>query len=344
MHRFVPVPSVHGGGRPPRPVRGDAADEPWRFARLLAAPHRLGFFAATMMLATSALWWPAALATRLVPGWGAAWAIAPNHGHALLMGFSFMPMFFAGFLFTAGPRWLAAAPVPAQALLPTVAAWLAGWAVFLVGAHVDAQLAAFGLAVAAAGWSLFAWRFARLLGAGRAADRTHARVIGAACGAGALVLWVAAAGLFAGEPALVHVALAVGLWWFLAPVFAAAMHRMVSALGVATPRLDARHPNWLLWTLLAVLALQVPLSSGLVEPARLAPAAAVLDTAAAMLVLWLALHWARAQNLRIRLLAMLYVGFVWLGVAFALQALAAASAWSGDGSAWGSSGRSSWRS
>lgn len=314
-------------------MRGDAADEPWRFSRLLAAPHRLGFFTATTMLAASALWWLAVLATRLVPGWGAAWAIAPNHGHALLMGFSFVPMFFAGFLCTAGPRWLDAPPVPAHALAPTAAAWLAGWAVFLVGAHVHAWLAAFGLAVAAAGWSLFAWRFARLLGAGRATDRTHARVIGAACGTGAAVLWAAAAGLFAGEPALVHVALAAGLWWFLAPVFAAAMHRMVPALGVATPRLDARHPNWLLWALLAALVLQVPLSSGLVAPATLAPAAAVLDTAAAMLVLWLAWHWARAQNLRIRLLAMLFVGFVWLGVAFALQALAAASAWWGDGGA-----------
>lgn len=283
------------------------------------------------MLSASALWWLVALASRLTPGWTVSWALAPGHAHALLMGFSYMPMFFAGFLLTAGPRWLALPAVPARTLLPTAATWLLGWAVFLTGAHADATLAALGLAVVASAWSLFVWRLARMLRASAVADRTHLRIIGAACAIGAAALWVAASGLAVGEPAVVHAALAAGLWWFLAPVFTTAMHRMVPFFGAAAPRLDERHPNWLLWTLIAVLALQVPLASGLGGRLALAPATFALDALASLLVLWLAVRWSSVQNLRIRLLAMLYVGFTWLGVALALQAVSAALVWSSGG-------------
>lgn len=300
---------------------------------MLEAPYRLAFLAGALMLSVSALWWMAALASRLVPGWGVTWALAPGHAHALLMSFSFMPMFFAGFLFTAGPRWLALPAMPARALLPTVAAWLLGWCAFLAGVHGQATLSALGLAIVASGWTLFVVRFARMLRASTVADRTHLRVIGAACVIGAAALWAAASGVAADDPAVVGAALSVGLWWFVAPVFAAAMHRMVPFFGAAAPRLDARHPNWLLWTLLAVLAMQVPLTCGSASAAALAPATLVLDAAGAALVLWMAVRWSAMQNLRIRLLAMLHIGFVWLGLALGLQAASAALGWSSGGAA-----------
>ncbi|MGE0807253.1 MAG: NnrS family protein, partial [Burkholderiaceae bacterium] len=254
-------------------------DDRWRFARLLAEPHRLGFFAAAVMLAVDALWWLAVQAAALLPDAGVRWAVAPGHAHALLMLFSFMPMFIGGFLFTTGPRWLAAPAPAARSLLPVVACWLAGWALFLIGVHTHAQLAAVGLAAAAAGWSLFTGRFARMLWQGTAADRSHPRAIGIACGLGAAALWAAAAGLWSGTPRLVRIALAIGLWCFLAPVFMTALHRMFAVLGAAAPRLDARHPNWLLWTLLAALALQAPLSCRFAACTRPALAATATATA-----------------------------------------------------------------
>ncbi|MCO5107448.1 MAG: NnrS family protein [Burkholderiaceae bacterium] len=325
------MPSAHAAGRPPRPARRDASAGPWRFARLLDAPHRLGFLVGSAMLSTSALWWLATLVAQVAAGSELRWAVAPAHAHALLMGFSFMPMFFAGFLFTAGPRWLGLAAVPARRLLPTAVAWLAGWGVFLAGVHLDARIAAFGLAIAAAGWTLFAWRFAALLTRSAAADRTHLRIIAIACGVGAAVLWAAAAGLAIDDDALLGASLFAGLWAFLAPVFATAMHRMVPFLGVAVPRLDERHPLWLLVVLLAVLPAQAPLGAALARGGAAALATMAVDAAAAALVLGLALRWRAIQNLRIRLLAMLDIGFAWLGVALALQAVAAAQAWTGRG-------------
>jgi uncharacterized protein involved in response to NO len=51
---------------------------------------------------------------------------------------------------------------------------------------------------------------------------------------------------------------------------------------------------------------------------------------AALLVLWLALRWGLLHSLRIRLLAMLHGGFVWLGLALLLAAVSHARVW-----AWG---------
>jgi uncharacterized protein involved in response to NO len=48
---------------------------------------------------------------------------------------------------------------------------------------------------------------------------------------------------------------------------------------------------------------------------------AAVQGAFALLMLWLALRWGLVQSLRIRLLAMLHAGFVWLGVAMALAAV-----------------------
>ena len=94
-----------------------------------------------------------------------------------------------------------------------------------------------------------------------------------------------------------------------------------------------RRPLWLLWALVVLfavegaLALAEGLAGNLPLPLRIAQAAIELPAGVALLAL--ALRWARVQNVRIRLLAMLHLGFVWLGISFALagvsHALAAAS-------------------
>ena len=93
------------------------------------------------MLAISALWW-AALHIAAAAGIAVRWSLPPSIGHGVLMTFGFMPMFFAGFVFTAGPKWLNRPSVRASTLLAPVAAQLSGWAVFMMAAHgADAAFA-----------------------------------------------------------------------------------------------------------------------------------------------------------------------------------------------------------
>lgn len=313
-----------------RPRLGPAGAPPWRVGWLFAAPHRLAFAAGALVLATSALWWALAMLARAA-GWAWAWNLPPAWAHGLLMGFGFMPLFFAGFLFTAGPRWLGLPPVDARVLAWPVAAQLAGWAVFMLGVHaptpgVAPLLGALGLAAAATGVSATTWRFVGMVRASRAADRVHARCIAAAHVLGAAVLWAAAGAVLAGMPAALRPLIGIGLWGFVGVVYVSVAHRMIPFFtAAALPALDAWRPLWLLAVFVAAMALQAASAAldGLAAPlpAWVHGVQAAVEAPLALLLLALAVRWGLVQSLRQRLLAMLHVGFVWLGVALALASV-----------------------
>ncbi len=304
---------------------GQPADTHWRLARLLTAPHRLGFFSAAVAMAAGALWWALALAARHA-GVALPWAVPPPLAHALFMAMGFMPLFIVGFLFTAGPRWLGLSDVPARSLRDPVLTMLSGWVVALAGFHLHEVLAALGVALVAGGWSAIVLRFVRLLRTSPVADQLHARVIAAAAALGALALWGAAGSLATGHVTGTRVATQLALWGCLAPIFATVSHRMIPFFTAsALPFLDAWRPNWLLWVMLAVLAF---CGAGAVAdllwwplPAAVRWTQVAVEAPAAALMLWLAVRWGLVQSLKIRLLAMLHGGFVWLGLALALAAL-----------------------
>ncbi|WP_298825696.1 NnrS family protein [uncultured Piscinibacter sp.] len=312
------------------------ADRRWRARWLLAAPHRLGFFAAACMLALSALWWLAWMLSRHAIGLAWRWAVSPGLAHGVWFGFGFMPLFFAGFLFTAGPKWLRLPPVEARALAPAIASALAGWLLFVAGVHAQLLLAALGLVVVAAAWLAIVRRLAGLLRASVERDRVHLRVMLAAGRVGALAILATAACLLAGREDAARAAVQLGLWGFIAPVFVAAAHRLVPFLGEsASPALAAWRPQWLLWTLLALCAAQWPFALADLwwwpQPGAWRALQIVADAAGALLVFALAWRWVRVQGMRTRMIAMLHVGFVWLGVSFALSALSQALLWASGG-------------
>ena len=327
----------------------------WRPRLLLAAPHRLGFFAAALMMATLAAWWAAVMVGDAL-GIAPRWAVARPAAHALAMTTGFMPLFFAGFLFTAVPKWLALPPVPARRLLAPVALVVTGWPCALVGFHQSATLAALGVALAAFGWSVICLRFSALVRAGRARDRLHPRLIALACWLGALLLWLAAAAIAVEEGALLRALALAALWGFVASVFVIATHRLLPFLGGEPPLVPARWPDVALWAVLALLAVETALAlvDGIAAtwPASMAgmgataaatgtatamatapllpnvPAAAwpalrgASEAAVALLLLALASYWLRRQGLRHRLTTMLLASFGWLGIALALLATA----------------------
>jgi uncharacterized protein involved in response to NO len=305
------------------------ARRPWHPRHLLASPHRLGFSAGALVLAVGALGWAAVLALG-----GSTGRVPLSVAHALWAAWGFMPLFIAGFLFTAGARWLNAPPVVAAALLPAVGAQLAGWLVFglaLAGGGERApQLAGMGLACVAAGGNSLVLRLWRLQHAGRAGDRLHFRLALAGCALGALLLDAAVGAVMAQAWSLARALALAALWGGLGVVYAAALHRMIPFLGDAAPRLDARWPAWLLWTLAGALALQ-----GLAQaataltgplPAALRAVVAAVQGGAGVLLLALCGRWRRLPAVRQRLPAMLLRGVIWLGVALLLSALGVADA------------------
>lgn len=319
--KTIPIrPQAAGAKRPPA-----ITDAPWRATWLLVAPHRLAFFAAALMLAASALWWATVLLTRAL-GHPLPWAVPPPAAHALLMSQGFIPLFITGFLFTAGPKWLGLPEVSARTLLVPVLLMLLGWALAITGFHLHAALAGSGIALVAVGWSRLTLAFFTLLRSSRVPDRIHPGAVAVACAVGALALWLACAALILDLEPLLRSANQLALWGFAATVFATVSHRMIPFFSAsALPLLDAWRPMWLVWVLLGLLGFE--LLPAVIEPwwwplpTALRWIQVAVEVPAAALLLWLAVRWGLVQSLKIRLLAMLHGGFVWLGLAFALNAL-----------------------
>jgi uncharacterized protein involved in response to NO len=305
----------------------------WRFAHLLRAPHRLAFAAAALLLALSALWWAA---LQLAGPEAAPRALPAPLVHGLVMSFGFMPLFFAGFLFTAGPKWLGRPAVPAAALLRPLLPLLAGWGVFLLAAHgrdpaFGRSLGAIGLAAVLLGWAGVLRRFGALLAASDATDKLHARLLLAAGGLGAAAIGLAAWGIAAGEHAVVRAATQLGLWGFVGGVFVVAAHRMIPFFsGDAMPALAAWQPNWLLAGLLGVLGFEgVAAAAEALQPTAgpgWALVRAAVEVPAGLGLLVLAVRWRTTPGARARLLVMLWAGFGWLGIALTLFGLSNAVA------------------
>ena len=103
------IPLKVASGKPSKEALAQL-DKHWRVQYLMLAPHRLSFFLAMVVLVASALWWGAVQVDRAT-GWlglpyASGYAVSPTLVHSAVMVLGFIPLYFAGFLFTAGPKWL----------------------------------------------------------------------------------------------------------------------------------------------------------------------------------------------------------------------------------------------
>lgn len=302
----------------------------WRWATLLLAPHRLAFAGACAVLLLSALWWLWVQASRL--GWLPAGplAVSPSLGHGVVMVHGFMPLFFTGFLFTAGPKWLGVPGPDARDVLPPVVLQVLAWPLWLAGVHLAPGLAIAALLLAATGQALATLRFVRLLRASAAEDTVHARVIAIGWAVGTLTLAGLALALWQDDLDAARRWLHTALWGFVAVVYVTVVHRMIPFFtSSALPLVQLWRPMWVLHALVATVVLKVLgpwLTLAGLSTSFWSAFEGFALLVAGFVVLWLAFMWGLAQSLKIRLLAMLHLGFVWLGLGLVID---------GTGLVWG---------
>ena len=308
-----------GAGRPPKPDLSG----PWRLGHLLLAPHRLGFFLAMCLLLGSGLWWALVQLDRATGWLGLGYAVSPTLTHAALMSLGFIPLFFAGFLFTAGPKWLGVTGPEARDLVPSSVLQAVGWLLWLAGAHTQQTLAVVGVSLAAFGLAMQTWRLWGLVRASSLSDRLHAKVVAVAAGVGVLsVAGIAVATAF-GEVDWALACVLSGLWGFVLPTYLAVAHRMIPFFtSSAVPMVNAWRPFWVLWAMLAAAVLEwvslwIPVFMG-TAPRGWMLFQGLAELAAGGVLIWLGVAWGLVQSLKVRLLAMLHLGFVWLGLSFVL--------------------------
>jgi uncharacterized protein involved in response to NO len=302
-----------------------APSDHWRWRTSLEAPHRLAFFLALLVLAVTGLCWAAVQLDRAGAGLGLRFAVSATVTHSAVMVFGFLPLFFSGFLFTAGPRWLGVPAPSARQLLASLSLYTTGWLLWLLTAHVHVVLAAASLLLALAGLVAITLRFWHLVLASRAPDRVHAKTIGTALAIGCICLTGLTFALLLDAPVLARAFVLSALWGFLVVVFATVAHRMIPFFTASTvPMVNAWRPFWVLWLMLSIAVFE---AAAVWVESFAAPATPWLwfrggvELPAAGLLIWLVFAWGLLQSLRVRLLAMLHLGFLWLGLGLGLSAL-----------------------
>jgi uncharacterized protein involved in response to NO len=236
-----------------------------------------------------------------------------------------LPLFMFGFLFTAGPRWLNVRAPDARSLLWPAAASFGGLMLVLGGAFVARAPVLAGVALVLLGWTRLLASFLGLIRASRTVDQVHARLVLVFFSLGAVGHAFYALGIARLAYGWIHAAAMTATWLFIAPVYVTVAHRLIPFFTAnVVPRLDAWRPLWLLQALATIVLAHglLPVAAALYPAAWWTALRVANDAAGAALVAFVAWRWGVVQSLRNRLLAMLHLGFVWLGIALALHAFA----------------------
>lgn len=283
---------------------------------LSAAPHRLLFAAGASAVIVSMLWWALTLlgarygrplpAPPLPPGWA----------HALLAQYGMLGPFLFGFLLTVFPRWFGQPALTRRHYVPVFGGVFGGYLLAHAGLLGSPALFTLGIGLLTAGWITGLVVLLRVMIAARRFD-AHAVSCYTALVCGALGLLVFATGFATARWSLMPVAIKLGTFGLLLPIYFSVCHRMVPFFSsVLVPGYRVIRPRAslpLLWLLsLAHLVLE------------LVPAPRWLWVVDAPLALFFAAHWVLWQPWKARrsgLLLVLHLALLWLPIAFTLYAV-----------------------
>jgi uncharacterized protein involved in response to NO len=291
-----------------------AAALPDTVARLLAAaPHRLLFLVGACNVLLAMSWWAAWL---VVARWhGVDFPQPPVPAgwmHAVIMQYQVLPPFMFGFMLTVFPRWLAQRPFSPRHYLPVGAGLLGGQLLTLAGLMSNLSVLRAGALLTIAGWTFGTLLLARTVV--RAEGRPwHALSCLLALCFGLVGLLFYLLLLFGADSRAAFVTMKFGGLPMLLPIYFTVCHRMIPFFtGVVVPGYRVTSPAWTLaaaWVLLlAHLSMELRHAYQWLWIAD-APLAALF---AGLLWSW----WPRGAIPA--LLRVLYLGFAWLPVAFAL--------------------------
>ena len=305
---------MHTETAPLPPRRRAGASPAW----LAHAPHRLMFFVGAANVLLAMLWWALWLLSVRFGLWTLpVLAIPPGWLHAFLMQYLVLPSFVFGFLLTVFPRWMGLPELQRWQFVPVGLGLMGGQLAMLLGAAGWEAGLTVGLWMALAGWSAALVTLGRLL-LDEKGTTWHAR----SCYAALVLGWLGLAMFLAfvlGAPAgWAFASIKLGGFGLLLPVYLTVAHRMFPFFAQnAVPGYAPWRPlAWLgaCWALFAVhLGLELVHAYAWLWLADL-PLLALTGYAA-----WRWWPRMRAPGQRMPgLLAVLFIGTLWLPVTFAL--------------------------
>jgi len=296
-----------------------------------AAPHRVMFFGGAIQSLVVMLWWTLELAARYgIVGQSFSWTVAPSAAHVYLMIYSLLPFFMFGFLMTTFPRWMAGKEIPAKLYVPAFGLMFLGAIGFYVGLIVSAAILLVAVACALVGWGIALYALVRVLLDTRPGDKRHPLVLAFSlamgwCGLASYLGW-----LLTDEYAFLNFSIQSGLWFFLLPLFVSVAHRMIPFFtSNALSQPNVPRPFWPWWTILAA-----SVAHGALSFVGATNWLWLCDTPLAGAALYLSYLWGFRRSLSNPLLAVLHVGFAWMGIAMLLYAIQSFVAFAWNESIW----------
>lgn len=291
-------------------------------APFFSAPHRLMFAAGAAQALLSVLFWAVDLGGRFAGFYAApGWPVPAVWLHGALMIFGVFSFFIFGFLMTALPKWVSAPPLPPRQYQPVFFLMSGGWLLFYLGLAWP-PLLTLGLIVAALGAGVGVralWQAAtQTLPAGIELDRRHAQAVIVAVALSVPGLLAMGHGLLFADAGWLRVAIELGVWCYLLPVFFIVSHRMLPFFSASALRGYVLYrPMPVLWLLLACFV-----GHGLLTIAGLIWLRLPVDLLAAGLAGYCSWRWQLRKSFAVPMVAMLHVATLWLGFGLFLYALA----------------------
>ena len=301
----------------PRSTRAKSATLAELPGLLASAPHRLLFLAGAVAVLLSMAWWALELTWMRfgLGGWPQP-TIPPAYAHGMLIQYGMFPLFIFGFLLTVFPRWLNRPSLPRAHYVPVAGCVFGGYVLANLGLLDIPWLLRLGLMVMLLGYLIGLVTLASVLHASR--DRNdHARSCVLALALGAMGLIAFQAWLFGAPQACAELAMRIGTFGLLLPIFFTVTHRMLPFFsGNVAKGYKVIRPRWslpLVWALLlAHLLLDWRGALGWLW---------LTDVPLALVFAWHALAWQPWKAMRPGVLAVLHLAYAWLPLAFVLYAV-----------------------
>ena len=243
-------------------------------------------------------------------------SLPPVWLHSLLMIYGLFSFFFFGFLMTALIKWVGATALVQREYLPPFLLLATGWAGFYLSLLVPVWQT-FALLLVASGWFWGWWVLIKATYYGTSQAKAHAWAVLSALGIGVPGLLAFIIGVQWSDAFLVRIAVEVGLWCCLLPVFFIVSHRMLPFFSsTVIPRYTIYRSMPVLWTMLACFFLHA-LGNILSAQRFFWP----VDLLVAGLAFFLSWKWQVQRSFVVPLLAMHHVATLWLGIGFTLYAV-----------------------
>lgn len=283
---------------------------------LAAAPHRLLFFAGAANLLLAALWW----ALWLIDARWHLFDLAPpslpaGWMHAFIMQYQVLPTFMFGFLLTVFPRWMNQPALSRSRYILVGGALMLGQLLTLIGLAGNAVFFHVGAISTLVGWTAGTCLLAGVIWK-ETGITWHAISCLIALVLGLCGLLLYAAFLHLGDARWMFASIKLGSFGLLLPIFFTVCHRMIPFFaGSVVPGYALHRPMWalaLFWLLIvAHLACEMTHAYAMLW---------IADVPMALLTGWLLWQWWPRTKVIPPLLQVLFVGFTWLPIAFALYA------------------------